>query len=90
MNPNDHSTSSSTTADPSNVIAFADLRLPRPMATRSKVLIEYEDVAGGPSCHEVSLTCTAEGVGGLIYFGGYSKGRFSIFRADCIHRVIGL
>ena len=90
MNPNNRSTTSSAAADPSNIIAFANLRLPRPMATRPKVLIEYEDVPGGLSFHEVSLTCTAEGVGGLIYFGGYSKGRFSIFRADCIHRVVGL
>jgi hypothetical protein len=61
------------------------------MATRPKVLIEYEDQPGGQrSFHEVSFTCTAEGVGGTIYFGGYSKGKFSIFRADCIHRVVSL
>lgn len=60
------------------------------MATRPKVLIEYEDHPGDRSLHEVSLTCTAEGAGGAIYFGGYSQGKFSIFRADCIHRVVGL
>jgi hypothetical protein len=60
------------------------------MATRPKVLIEYEDRPGTRSLYEVSLTCTAEGVGGVIYFGGYSKGKFSIFRADCIHRVTSL
>jgi hypothetical protein len=26
----------------------------------------------------------------LVYFGGYDKGKFSIFRADCIHRVVEL
>ena len=60
------------------------------MATRAKVRIEYEDRPGVRSFHDVSLTCTAEGVGGFIYFGGYSKGKFSIFRADCIHRVVSL
>ena len=60
------------------------------MTTRPKVLIEYEDRPGGRSIHEVSFTCTAEGVGGAIYFGGYSRGKFSIFRADCIHRVTSL
>lgn len=57
------------------------------MNTRTRALIEYEHRPGHRSLHEVSLTCTAEGVGGLIYFGGYTRGRFAIFRADCIHRV---
>ncbi len=90
VNPDNRSVVSSDTADASNIIAFASLRLPRSMAKRSKVLIEYEHVPGARSFHEVSLTCTAEGAGGLIYFGGYSRGRFSIFRADCIHRVVGV
>jgi len=60
------------------------------MRNRGQVLIEYEHRPGRRSSHHVSLTCTAEGMGGLIYFGGYSHGRFTIFRADCIHRVVRL
>jgi len=60
------------------------------MTYRGRVRIEYEHLPGSRSSHEVSLTCTAEGVGGMIYFGGYSSGRFTIFRADCIHRVVRL
>jgi hypothetical protein len=77
-------------ASPSKVIAFSDLRLRHPMAAQRRVRIEYEDRPGHRSLYEVSLTCTAEGCGGLIYFGGYAKGKFSIFRADCIHRVSSL
>jgi hypothetical protein len=74
---------------PSKVIPFADLRLSKTLAKEAKVLIEYEDRRGSRSYHQVSLTCKGEG-GGSLYFGGYDAGRFSIFRADCIHRVIAL
>lgn len=58
------------------------------MTNRQRVVIEYEDRPGCRSFHQVALTCTAESVAGMIYFGGYAHGRFSIFRADCIHRVV--
>jgi hypothetical protein len=73
-----------------NVVEFADLRLSTPMTGQPVVLLEYEDRQGVRSIHQVALTCTGEGRGGLIYFGGYDKGKFSIFRADCIHRVVAL
>jgi hypothetical protein len=85
----DRSSVSSPPAVPSKIIPFADLRLPKPLAVHTKVLIEYEDHRGGRSYHQVSLTCTGQG-GGLLYFGGFDAGKFSIFRADCIHRVISL
>jgi hypothetical protein len=72
------------------VIEFADLRLSTPMTGQPLVLIEYEDQQGTRSIHQVALTCSGEGRGGLMYFGGYDKGKFSIFRADCIHRVVAL
>ena len=82
----------STSQQPVNgkVIEFADLRLSTPMTGQPIVLLEYEDRQGIRSVHQVALTCTGEGRGGLIYFGGYDKGKFSIFRADCIHRVVAL
>ncbi|MGB8538577.1 MAG: hypothetical protein WCD57_19295 [Acidobacteriaceae bacterium] len=61
-----------------------------PMTGQPMVLLEYEDRQGVRSIHQVALTCTGRGRGGLIYFGGYDKGKFSIFRADCIHRVVTL
>ncbi len=72
------------------VVEFADLRLSTPMTGQPVVLFEYEDRQGIRSVHQVALTCTGQGRGGLIYFGGYDKGKFSIFRADCIHRVVTL
>jgi hypothetical protein len=72
------------------VVDFADLRLSTPMTGQPTVLLEYEDRRGIRSVHQVALTCTGKGRGGLIYFGGYDKGKFSIFRADCIHRVVAL
>jgi hypothetical protein len=75
---------------PGKVVEFADLRLSTPMMGQPTVLFEYEDRQGIRSIHKVELTCTGEGRGGLIYFGGYDKGKFSIFRADCIHRVVAL
>lgn len=72
------------------VVEFADLRLSTPMTGQPVVLFEYEDRRGIRSVHQVALTCTGPGRGGLIYFGGYEKGKFTIFRADCIHRVITL
>ncbi len=73
-----------------NLVEFADLRLSTPMTGQPVVLLEYEDRQGIRSIHQVALTCTGKGRGGLIYFGGYDKGKFSIFRADCIHRVVTL
>jgi hypothetical protein len=91
VKPDDCGSAILTPVAPSaKVIAFSDLRLRHPMAEQRRILIEYEDRPGNRSFHEVSLTCTAEGFGGLIYFGGYAKGKFSIFRADCIHRVSSL
>jgi hypothetical protein len=75
---------------PGKVVEFADLRLSTPMTGQPVVLFEYEDRQGLRSIHQVALTCTGQGRGGLIYFGGYDKGKFSIFRADCIHRVVTL
>jgi hypothetical protein len=72
------------------VIDFAALRLSTPMNGQPMVLLEYEDRPGLRSLHQVSLTCTGKGRGGLIYFGGYDKGKFTIFRADSIHRVVAL
>jgi hypothetical protein len=72
------------------VVEFADLRLSTPMTGQPIVLLEYEDRQGVRSIHQVALTCTGQGRGGLVYFGGYDKGKFSIFRADCIHRVVTL
>jgi hypothetical protein len=72
------------------VVEFADLRLSTPMSGQPVVLFEYEDRQGVRSIHQVALTCTAEGRGGLVYFGGYDKGKFRVFRADCIHRVVTL
>ena len=72
------------------LIDFAGLRLSTPMNGQPAVLLEYEDRPGVRSVHQVSLTCTGKGRGGLIYFGGYDKGKFTIFRADCIHRVVAL
>jgi hypothetical protein len=72
------------------LIDFSDLRLSTPMAGQPVVLLEYQDQLGVRSIHQVALTCTGRGRGGLIYFGGYDKGKFSIFRADCIHRVVAL
>jgi hypothetical protein len=75
---------------PGKVVEFADLRLSTPMTGQPVVLFEYEDLQGIRSVHQVALTCTGQGRGGFIYFGGYDKGKFSIFRADCIHRVVTL
>lgn len=86
---NDRSPLSGAPTVPAKIIPFADLRLPKPLAAQTKVLIEYDDQRGGRSYHQVSLTCTGQG-GGLLYFGGFDAGKFSIFRADCIHRVISL
>jgi hypothetical protein len=86
---NDCSSVPDSPAVPSNIIPFADLRLPKQLASQPKVLIEYEDHRGSRSYHQVSLTCMGRG-GGLLYFGGFDAGKFSIFRADCIHRVISL
>jgi len=72
------------------LVEFSDLRLSTPMAGQPLVLLEYQDPLGVRSIHQVALTCTGKGRGGLIYFGGYDKGKFSIFRADCIHRVVSL
>ena len=72
------------------LVEFSDLRLSTPMAGQPLVLLEYQDQLGVRSIHQVALTCTGKGRGGLIYFGGYDKGKFSIFRADCIHRVVAL
>jgi hypothetical protein len=72
------------------LVEFANLRLSTPMTGQPIVLLEYEDRQGIRSIHQVALTCTGKGRGGLIYFGGYDKGKFSIFRADCIHRVVAL
>jgi hypothetical protein len=72
------------------IVEFSDLRLSTPMTGQPLVLLEYEDSQGTRSIHQVALTCTAQGRGGLVYFGGYDKGKFSIFRADCIHRVVTL
>ena len=73
-----------------NVLEFADLRLSTPMTGQPIVLFEYEDRQGTRTVHQVALTCTGEGRDGHVYFGGYDKGKFSIFRADCIHRVVTL
>jgi hypothetical protein len=75
---------------PGKLVEFSDLRLSTPMTGQPLVLIEYQDQLGVRSIHQVALTCTGKGRGGLIYFGGYDKGKFSIFRADCIHRVVAL
>jgi hypothetical protein len=91
VNPEPHSpVSTSHQPVPAKVIEFADLRLSTPMTGQPFVLFEYEDRRGIRSIHQVALTCTGQGRGGLIYFGGYDKGKFSIFRADCIHRVVTL
>jgi hypothetical protein len=82
--------SSSQRPLPGKVVEFADLRLSTPIAGQPIVLLEYEERQGTRSIHQVALTCTGQGRGGLIYFGGYCKGKFSIFRADCIHRVVTL
>jgi hypothetical protein len=91
VNPEPHS-SISTSQQPvtGKLVEFADLRLSTPMTGQPVVLLEYEDRQGIRSIHQVALTCTGKGRGGLIYFGGYDKGKFSIFRADCIHRVVTL
>ncbi len=60
------------------------------MTAQPLVLLEYEEPQGVRTVHQVALTCTAEGRHGLIYFGGYDKGKFRVFRADCIHRVVSL
>ena len=75
---------------PGTLVEFADLRLSTPVPGTPMVMFEYEDNEGIRSVHRVSLTCSGEGHGGLIYFGGYDKGKFKIFRADCIHRVVTL
>ena len=80
----------SQNSTPGKIVEFADLRLSTPMTGQPLVLLEYEDRQGTRSVHQVALTCTGEGRGGLVYFGGYDKGKFSIFRADCIHRVVTL
>jgi hypothetical protein len=72
------------------VVEFADLRLSTPMTGQPVVLFEYEDRQGVRSVHQVALTCTAEGRGGQVYFGGYDKGKFRVFRATGIHRVVTL
>jgi hypothetical protein len=91
VSPEPHSSiSTSQQAVTGKVVEFADLRLSTPMTGQPVVLLEYEDRQGIRSIHQVALTCTGKGRGGLIYFGGYDKGKFSIFRADCIHRVVTL
>jgi hypothetical protein len=82
--------SSSQHSIPGKIVEFSDLRLSTPMTGQPLVLLEYEDGQGTRSIHQVALTCTGQGRGGLVYFGGYDKGKFSIFRADCIHRVVTL
>jgi hypothetical protein len=72
------------------LVEFSDLRLSTPMTGQPIVLLEYQDQLGVRSIHQVALTCTGKGRGGLIYFGGFDKGKFSIFRADFIHRVVSL
>lgn len=91
MNPEPQSPiSSSQQPSAGKVVEFANLRLSTPMTGQPVVLLEYEDRQGTRSIHQVALTCTAKGRSGLIYFGGYDKGKFSIFRADYIHRVVTL
>lgn len=90
VNLDDHSLVRKASSTAGKLIPFADLRLPQPLSGIGKVLIEYDNGTGGRSFHSVSLTCKGKGSGGLIYFGGYDAGKFSIFRADCIHRVTGL
>jgi hypothetical protein len=80
-----------STSQPSvrgKVVEFADLRLSTPITGQPIVMFEYEDQQGMRSIHQVALTCTGEGRGGHVYFGGYDQGKFSIFRAACIHRVV--
>jgi hypothetical protein len=91
VSPEPHS-SVSTSQQPvtGKLIDFAGLRLSTPMTGQPVVLLEYEDRPGVRSLHQVSLTCTGRGRGGLIYFGGYDHGKFTIFRADSIHRVVAL
>jgi hypothetical protein len=91
VNPEPHS-SISVSQKPvtGELIEFAGLRLPTPMTGQPVVLLEYEDSRGVRSIHQVALTCTGKGRGGRIYFGGFDKGKFSVFRADCIHRVVAL
>ena len=72
------------------VVSFTDLRLANPVENQPVVLFEYEGKPGVRSTHQVTLTCTGEGHGGFVYFGGYDQGKFRIFRADCIHRVVTL
>jgi hypothetical protein len=88
VNPVPQSPLSSQQPAVRSVVDFADLRLSTPMAAQPVVLIEYEDRRGIRSVHKVTLTCTGKGKGGLIYFGGYDQGKFSVFRADGIHRVL--
>jgi hypothetical protein len=91
VNPEPHSPiAASQKPVTGELIEFAGLRLPMPMTGQPVVLLEYEDRRGVRSIHQVSLTCTGKGRGGRIYFGGYDKGKFSVFRADCIHRVVAL
>src|ERR1700690_1560997 len=59
---------------PVKVLEFADLRLSTPMTVQPVVLFEYEDRQGIRSIHQVALTCTGQGRGGLVSFGGYEKG----------------
>lgn len=91
VNPSPHSPAAlSQQTAAGKVVEFAELRLSTPVAGQPLVLFEYEDGRGKRSIHQVALTCTGEGRGGQVYFGGYDKGKFSIFRADCIHRVVTL
>ncbi|HTZ57802.1 MAG TPA: hypothetical protein VMB49_06895 [Acidobacteriaceae bacterium] len=90
VNPEPHSSLSASQPVTGRLIEFSGLRLPTPMTGQPVVLLEYEDRPGMRSIHQVALTCTGRGRGGRIYFGGYDKGKFSIFRADCIHRVVAL
>jgi hypothetical protein len=90
VNSDDPALASKTIGASGKLIAFADLRLPQALTGLGKVLIEYEDRKGVRSFHRVSLTCKGTGRGGMVYLGGYDSGKFSIFRADGIHRVTGL
>jgi hypothetical protein len=90
VNPEPQSLVSNPQPATAKLIDFAGLRLNTPMTGQPVVMLEYEDRPGVRSVHQVSLTCTGRGHGGLIYFGGYDKGKFRIFRADSIHRVVAL
>jgi hypothetical protein len=90
VNPEPQSLVSQPQPATGKLVDFAALRLATPMTGQPVVMLEYEDAPGTRSLHQVSLTCTGRGRGGRIYFGGYDNGKFTIFRADGIHRVVAL